>query len=138
VNTRMRVSVAVMSFSLAAAGGCSLLPDRMMNAAPKVHSFPESTMPNLHGDLIAALRSERPFSDKEVKRIAVPEDWGPWFQEGGVDKQAIRTVVGVYDPQNSKCWVWNQVYFSRPRDGRVLFSTARNDVNEIDCSLIGR
>jgi hypothetical protein len=125
-----------MSSSLVAAGGCFLLPDRMMNSAPKVTAFPSSTMPAIHDELIGMLRSERPFSDKQLKKIAVPEDWGPWFREGGVDKQAIRTVVGVYDPQNSKCWVWNQIYFSRPRDGHILFSVAKNDVNEIECSLL--
>ena len=115
---------------LVAASGCFLVGGRAGQSAPKVHSFPSSVQPGLHEELLGLVRNERPFSDKEIRKIAVTEDWGPWFKEGGVEKQAIRASVGVYDAQNGKCWVWNQVFFSRPREGRVMFSVAKTDVNE--------
>jgi hypothetical protein len=127
----------VLACSTLAASGCSLF-GRAFSSAPEVHSFPTSIMPELDAELIGLIARERPFDDKEVRKLSVTEEWGPWFKEGGVEKQALRTSVGVYDPQNRKCWVWNQVFFTRPKDGAINYSVAKPDNNKIDCELLAQ
>lgn len=134
----MQPATSVVVVAALCCGGCFLLPNRAGNSAPEVHAFPDSVAPALHSELIGLIEPKQPFNDKTVKKIAVTEDWSPWVKDHGVDTQTLRTTVGVFDPQNSKCWVWNQVYFKRPRDGQVAFAIAQLDVNEIDCSLLDR
>ncbi len=115
-----------------------MMGGRSGQSAPEVHSFPTSVQPALHDELLGLIRGERPFSDKQLRKIAVTEDFGSWIKDGGVQKQALRASVAVFDSQNSKCWVWSSVYFTRPRDGHINFAAAKPDVNEIDCSLVAQ
>ncbi len=125
------------ALALIATSSLTHADERKNNKAPTANAFPKSIKPQMHAQLMSLIKNESPFDDKRVLKIAVIKEWGAWYRENGVQQQDLHTVVGVFDAQNSKCWLWNEVYFMRQRgDSRVLFSGVQNRVNEIDCALL--
>lgn len=133
IGMRLVIALALLAFSAPAGGD-----DRKNNHAERVKSFPKSLMPAMHKQLLGLITGKAPFDDKQLRKIAVIADWGAWYKRDGIARQSLTAVVGVFDPENKKCWTWNRVYFFRQRgDKRVFYQeTDEDSVNEIDCTLL--
>ena len=77
------------------------------------------------------------FADKKLRKVAITSDWEDAGKRGGVYRKRASVVVGVFDAENSKCWVWNKITVVRPeKGGKPELDDVGQGVNEIDCKLL--
>jgi hypothetical protein len=120
--------------------GAAAVADRSGSSAVQAKEFPRSIAPKLERILTSKLSGEEPFNDKEVRKLAVTKNWSAWYiADDGIRTQQLETSVGVFDPQNKKCWLWNYVMFIRQSGAdRIVYSGPQNlhAIYEIDCALL--
>ncbi|CAN5205382.1 hypothetical protein BH11MYX1_BH11MYX1_38970 [soil metagenome] len=111
-------------------------PTRDDNHAPEVSAFPASAHPEDEKAIVAGIKAKPgdSFHDKEVRKVSVIGDWQDSGKRGGVYWQKANVIVGVYDAENAKCWIWNKISVVRPESGgKPELDNVGIGVNEIDC-----
>ena len=138
MTSMIRLSIAFSFGLVGCMGTMHVSSDRSQNSAAEVDAFPATIAPEMDAQVMqAATSTYGPFTDKAVKKVAVRSNWGPWHRgPNGGSRQELKAVVGVFDPQNRKCWLWNDVTFYQEHDRRITLDHAADDVNEIKCDRL--
>ena len=129
----------VLAVLLALAGVAHADEDRSKNTAPVLPKWPVRTSkaPVMHKELVAIAKLQNEFKDKKILKLAVARVWKERDWRDGVWTRHWAATIGVFDPQNNKCWVWDELnYYKSDTSGRVLFRGAEGDVFEINCARL--
>jgi hypothetical protein len=119
-----------------------------------VKSFPKSRNPRVEKDLKDFVQDQDGFKDKKVRKLSLTKPWGgfkaevwtsddeslpKWERDHKRFMRHSEVAVGVFDPQNDKCWSWPHVVIGQEKGTPYYFIDEYPDddeVREIDCKLL--
>ena len=92
----------------------------------------------MHKDFLQILKLQDDFKDKKILKIGVARTWKERdFHDGSITVTHQWSVtVGVFDPQNTKCWVWEDRAFYRSPGSPLFLRPTQGDVSEINCARL--